>query len=99
MTFFHDSTLSYDLDPLVYLYFIICIFMGQTLDAIDGKHARNTKRGSPLGQLMDHGVDSLTNSCHLIYVCQTLKLGNSAFIVIFVQISLHVSVSLPFLHY
>lgn len=32
--------------------------MHQTLDAIDGKQARRIKASSPLGQLLDHGLDA-----------------------------------------
>jgi cytidyltransferase-like protein len=35
-------------------------FGGQTLDAIDGKHARNTGQASPLGEYWDHGCDACT---------------------------------------
>ncbi|KAL8427593.1 hypothetical protein Efla_005768 [Eimeria flavescens] len=35
----------------------ILFFGYQTLDAIDGKHARRLGLSSPLGQLMDHGCD------------------------------------------
>jgi len=38
----------------------MCIFLYQTLDALDGLHARKYGYGSPLGQLMDHGCDSFT---------------------------------------
>lgn len=34
-------------------------FAYQTLDGIDGKQARRTKNGSPLGEMLDHGVDVL----------------------------------------
>jgi phosphatidylglycerophosphate synthase len=37
----------------------LLIFAYQTLDAIDGKHARNTKNSSPLGELFDHACDSI----------------------------------------
>lgn len=37
----------------------LCIFMYMTLDAVDGKHARNTRQSSPLGAMIDHGVDAL----------------------------------------
>ena len=33
-------------------------FSGQTLDAIDGKHARKTGQCSPLGELWDHSLDA-----------------------------------------
>ncbi len=38
----------------------IGLFVYQTLDAIDGKQARRTKTQSPLGELFDHGCDSLS---------------------------------------
>jgi len=34
-------------------------FAYQTLDAVDGLHARAIKASSPLGQLFDHGIDAL----------------------------------------
>lgn len=36
-------------------------FLAHTLDGIDGKHARRTKSSGPLGELMDHGMDSWTS--------------------------------------
>jgi ethanolaminephosphotransferase len=36
-----------------------CLFMYQTLDAMDGKQARRTGNSTPLGQLFDHGCDAL----------------------------------------
>lgn len=44
---------------LIPLIASILIFAYQTLDAIDGKHARNTKNSSPLGELFDHACDSV----------------------------------------
>ena len=35
-------------------------FLAHTLDGIDGKHARRTNSSGPLGELMDHGLDSWT---------------------------------------
>ncbi|ARF12415.1 cytidylyltransferase [Klosneuvirus KNV1] len=36
------------------------IFIYQNLDAIDGMHARKTRNGSPLGELVDHACDNIT---------------------------------------
>lgn len=36
------------------------LFIYQSLDAIDGKQARRTNSSSPLGELFDHGCDSLS---------------------------------------
>ena len=43
----------------LYLYLCFSLFAYHTLDAIDGKHARNTNNSSPLGQLFDHGCDAI----------------------------------------
>ena len=36
------------------------LFVYQSLDAIDGKQARRTNSGSPLGELFDHGCDAIS---------------------------------------
>ncbi|XKL66012.1 hypothetical protein PGB90_009432 [Kerria lacca] len=51
------------------------LFIYQTLDAIDGKQARRTETSSPLGELFDHGCDSLSSIFVVMSVCITLKLG------------------------
>jgi len=43
----------------VYILFAVCQFIYQTCDGADGKQARRIKAGSPLGELFDHGLDSL----------------------------------------
>ena len=40
-----------------------CVFTYQTCDGSDGKQARRTKSGSPLGEMFDHGVDALVLTC------------------------------------
>ncbi|CAG2211019.1 CEPT1 [Mytilus edulis] len=44
----------------VYLLCAIGLFLYQSLDAIDGKQARRTNTSSPLGELFDHGCDSVS---------------------------------------
>jgi phosphatidylglycerophosphate synthase len=51
-------------------------FTYETLDAIDGKHARNTGNGSPLGQLFDHGCDSVGAVFVTLCVIVTIRLGS-----------------------
>lgn len=43
-----------------YLQAALGLFLYQTLDATDGKQARRTNSASPLGELFDHGCDSMT---------------------------------------
>jgi len=52
---YHDQTFTKVLPSWVYYTTAILQFIYQTLDAVDGKHARQTKSSSPLGQLFDHG--------------------------------------------
>lgn len=35
-------------------------FLYRVLDEVDGKHARNTGNSSPMGMLLDHGVDAFS---------------------------------------
>jgi ethanolaminephosphotransferase len=73
----YDTTMSSPLPNYIYVIFAVLVFLGQTLDAIDGKHARNTNRSSPLGQLMDHGCDAFSNSFVIIMICQSHLMGNT----------------------
>ena len=40
----------------------------QTLDGSDGKQARRTSSGSPIGELFDHGVDAWATGC-IVFIC------------------------------
>jgi len=63
--------------------------MLQTMDAVDGKHARDTGRSSSLGQFLDHGLDSFTNSFIIIIMLQSNLFG-SGFCTFLVQFLAHV---------
>ncbi|ANQ09325.1 Ethanolaminephosphotransferase [Plasmodium coatneyi] len=54
--------LSNKKNDYIYLYIAFFLFLYQTFDALDGKQARRTNTSSPLGQLFDHGCDSITSS-------------------------------------
>lgn len=73
----YDWTLSKELPLWLYFYFVLTIFIGQTTDAIDGKIARKTNRCSPLGELIDHGLDHLITVLVLVMVNQSQRLGDS----------------------
>ncbi|GFR76104.1 choline/ethanolaminephosphotransferase 1 [Elysia marginata] len=51
------------------------LFIYQTLDAIDGKQARRTKSSTPLGELFDHGCDSISTGGLKIYFSAELYCG------------------------
>lgn len=51
------------------------LFIYQSLDAIDGKQARRTGTSSPLGELFDHGCDSLSTVFVSLGVCCSVRLG------------------------
>ncbi|XP_076313260.1 LOW QUALITY PROTEIN: cholinephosphotransferase 1-like [Tachypleus tridentatus] len=58
--------------------FLICavgLFVYQTLDACDGKQARRTGTSSPLGELFDHGCDSMSTVFVSLGVCIAVQLG------------------------
>lgn len=57
----------------VYISFAIGLWIYQTMDNIDGKQARKTGTSSPLGELFDHGIDSL--NCVLGGLVQAACMG------------------------
>ncbi|AEO53155.1 hypothetical protein MYCTH_2294110 [Thermothelomyces thermophilus ATCC 42464] len=57
----------------VYYSFALGLFMYQTFDNVDGKQARRTGTSSGLGELFDHGIDSL--NCTLASLLETAALG------------------------
>uniref|UniRef100_A0A2D4I0G7 Cholinephosphotransferase 1 n=2 Tax=Micrurus lemniscatus lemniscatus TaxID=129467 RepID=A0A2D4I0G7_MICLE len=63
--------------PWVFLFCAIGLFIYQSLDAIDGKQARRTNSSSPLGELFDHGCDSVSIVLVGIAACATIRLGTN----------------------
>ncbi|XP_065176078.1 ethanolaminephosphotransferase 1-like [Sycon ciliatum] len=52
----------------VWLYGAVAHFLAHTLDGSDGMQARRTGTSSPLGELMDHGLDSLSVSAIVLSI-------------------------------
>ncbi|XP_075065384.1 cholinephosphotransferase 1 isoform X1 [Mixophyes fleayi] len=51
------------------------LFVYQSLDAIDGKQARRTNSSSPLGELFDHGCDSISIVFVAVGTIAAVRLG------------------------
>ena len=58
-----------------YAAFAACMFLYQTFDGCDGKQARRTKSGSPLGEVIDHGCDALAMCVYPVIVCDIFGVG------------------------
>lgn len=71
-----------------YLFIVFTIFAYQTLDALDGKQARRTGSSSPLGQLFDHGCDSVVTIFIGMITAMSLHLGFSVRCVSFTMCTL-----------
>jgi phosphatidylglycerophosphate synthase len=80
--FMNNNKFEKESSPGLLIYLAISLFMYQTLDAVDGKHARNTKRCSPLGQLLDHGCDCLTNNFIMIQIFQAYNIQDTNIILL-----------------
>ncbi|KAF2118167.1 ethanolaminephosphotransferase 1 [Lophiotrema nucula] len=57
----------------VYYSFAFGLWAYSTMDNVDGKQARRTGTSSPLGELFDHGIDSL--NCTLASLLETAAVG------------------------
>lgn len=56
---------------------VVLLFLYQTLDAADGKHARKLRNGSPIGELCDHACDNVsTIFCAYQLATLLLPVGN-----------------------
>ncbi|XP_033251338.1 cholinephosphotransferase 1-like isoform X4 [Drosophila miranda] len=52
------------------------LFVYQSLDSIDGKQARRTNTSTPLGELFDHGCDSISTVFVALSACISCQLGH-----------------------
>ncbi|XP_027524936.1 choline/ethanolaminephosphotransferase 1 isoform X2 [Pipra filicauda] len=63
--------------PWAYIACACGLFIYQSLDAIDGKQARRTNSSTPLGELFDHGCDSLSTVFVVLGTCIAVQLGTN----------------------
>lgn len=75
ISFETDFRMEGEIRPWVNIACGVTLFLYQTLDAMDGKHARRSRNGTPLGQLFDHGCDALSTPICALVLCTTLQLG------------------------
>ncbi|KAI0505828.1 CDP-alcohol phosphatidyltransferase [Xylaria bambusicola] len=61
----------------LYFSFAFGLFMYQTMDNVDGKQARRTGTSSGLGELFDHGIDSLNCTLGSLLETAAMALGTS----------------------
>ncbi|ORY80424.1 CDP-alcohol phosphatidyltransferase-domain-containing protein [Protomyces lactucae-debilis] len=59
----------------LYYSFAAGLFIYQTADNMDGKQARRTGSSSALGELFDHGIDSLNCTLGGIVLCSAMGFG------------------------
>ena len=75
----YDFTLKGTIPSWTFFYSAFAIFAYQTLDSLDGIHARNINASSPLGQLFDHGIDAFAHGVLTMIHLQALSTGSSSF--------------------
>ncbi|OAV90235.1 hypothetical protein PTTG_00724 [Puccinia triticina 1-1 BBBD Race 1] len=73
--------LKTDAPSWVYFSFALGLFIYQTMDNVDGKQARKTGTSSPLGELFDHGIDSLNCVLGGLVQCAAVGTGHSLYAV------------------
>ncbi|KAJ1675566.1 hypothetical protein EV182_001020 [Spiromyces aspiralis] len=71
----------------VYYLYAACIWIYGSFDAVDGKQARRTGTSGPLGEMFDHGCDSLSvtaSSLLMLLQATSMRLGQTWWTVAFV---------------
>jgi ethanolaminephosphotransferase len=76
-----DGNFEGEIRPWINAACGFCLFAYQTLDAMDGKHARATKNSTPLGQLFDHGCDALSCPMMVLSLMSCLQLGVNSIVI------------------
>ncbi|KAJ2078266.1 hypothetical protein H4R24_004600 [Coemansia sp. RSA 988] len=61
----------------VYFAHAACVWIYGSFDAVDGKQARRTGTSSPLGELFDHGCDSLVVTLIMLLNASVFQLGET----------------------
>eukprot|EP01091_Cochliopodium_minus_P012136 TRINITY_DN3608_c0_g1_i1.p1 TRINITY_DN3608_c0_g1~~TRINITY_DN3608_c0_g1_i1.p1 ORF type:complete len:445 (+),score=96.53 TRINITY_DN3608_c0_g1_i1:86-1420(+) len=69
------------------LFSIIVLFLYLNIDGLDGKQARRTNTSSPLGELCDHGCDSMTSGLLVMSMSCAMRMKGSFtyFLMLFVS--------------
>ena len=84
-TWYYAPTATEALPALWLVVNGILLIVAYTLDCMDGKQARRTNTSSPLGQLLDHGLDCLCLLAHVAAVQGWLRAGDSLTLQMIVQ--------------
>eukprot|EP01065_Artemidia_motanka_P040324 TRINITY_DN5026_c0_g1_i2.p1 TRINITY_DN5026_c0_g1~~TRINITY_DN5026_c0_g1_i2.p1 ORF type:complete len:436 (+),score=117.30 TRINITY_DN5026_c0_g1_i2:121-1308(+) len=75
VSLWHSPSLHGDTPSWAYVVLAALFFAYQTLDGSDGKQARRTGSGSPLGELVDHGIDAATTPLIAWFCVDCLAFG------------------------
>lgn len=77
LMYIYCPRLEGDAPPAVYIFNGLAVLAYHCFDNLDGRQARRTGSGSPLGLLCDHGCDALNTTVMMINFACTLQLGPS----------------------
>jgi len=83
---YYSPDAKQDAPRWTYFLCAVTLFAYQSLDATDGKQARRTNSSSPLGELFDHGCDSLSQVFVSLQICLAVRLGENPSFVVYVFI-------------
>lgn len=76
---FYSPDLAVPVPPIVNIIFAVSLWTYSTLDNVDGKQARRTGSSSPLGELFDHGCDSLVTGMGCVMQLASLGMARQPF--------------------
>jgi len=85
-----DSSPPSDNDSIprwIFLFNGVMMFFYQTLDNMDGKQARRTENGTPLGMLFDHGCDAINSPLGSACWACAMGIGPSSRVVMFATLT------------
>ncbi|ELP90731.1 choline/ethanolaminephosphotransferase, putative [Entamoeba invadens IP1] len=84
--FFDSPTGQEDVSTFTVVMSGLLMFLYQTADNLDGKQARRTKNGSPLGELFDHGVDTFMMGIFALIIVTIFKFETRIQLILLIQL-------------
>eukprot|EP00927_Polykrikos_kofoidii_P046238 TRINITY_DN40456_c0_g1_i1.p1 TRINITY_DN40456_c0_g1~~TRINITY_DN40456_c0_g1_i1.p1 ORF type:complete len:523 (+),score=86.98 TRINITY_DN40456_c0_g1_i1:123-1691(+) len=77
LVWLYCADLKSECPPWCWAVLACCTFLYQTIDNMDGKQARRIGLSTPLGLLVDHGIDALNITLSSLNIMALFRLGNS----------------------
>eukprot|EP01028_Stygiella_incarcerata_P009027 TRINITY_DN41119_c0_g1_i1.p1 TRINITY_DN41119_c0_g1~~TRINITY_DN41119_c0_g1_i1.p1 ORF type:complete len:440 (-),score=84.92 TRINITY_DN41119_c0_g1_i1:219-1538(-) len=79
-------TFEEEAPAFVYIFSGVAIILYHTLDNLDGRQARRTRSGTPIGELLDHSADAFVTCLVYMMIAGMTKMGSNGNTLFFILV-------------